>query len=43
MDKSVSSKAQEVQGEGVSGRPVNQFVRKYYPWLAITAGVIYGS
>lgn len=26
-----------------SVRKVNQFVRKYYPWLAISAGIIYGS
>ncbi len=26
-----------------SVRKVNHFVRKYYPWLAISAGIIYGS
>jgi hypothetical protein len=26
-----------------SARKVNNFVRKYYPWLAISAGIIYGS
>jgi len=26
-----------------SVRKVNYFVRKYYPWLAISAGIIYGS
>ena len=26
-----------------SVRKVNNFVRKHYPWLAISAGIIYGS
>ena len=37
--KSDISHSQEIS----SVRKVNYFVRKYYPWLAISAGIIYGS